>query len=148
VDLLDIVILALRLLFVALLYAFVVVVLRSAVSGLGRSADVTAYDAASAQHLPLLVVNGGDSALPAGQVVELGEGGTLGRSPQASAVLSDATVSSEHARVRRIGGAWVISDLGSTNGTHVNGRRVDGNVPLHPGDVLTLGNIRLEVLAR
>ena len=46
-------------------------------------------------------------------------GATLGRSRECEIVIDDANVSRQHAELRPRGGAWVISDLGSTNGTRV-----------------------------
>ena len=43
-------------------------------------------------------------------------------------------------------GAWVVLDLGSTNGTLVNHALVDGQAGLQTGDVLGLGNVRLKVV--
>jgi len=57
-------------------------------------------------------------------------------------------VSVEHARVRQTGRGWVITDLGSTNGTHINDSPINGETPLAAGDVLRLGNVRLKVVAR
>jgi pSer/pThr/pTyr-binding forkhead associated (FHA) protein len=57
-------------------------------------------------------------------------------------------VSAEHARVFRVGRAWVVTDLGSTNGTRVNETAVNGEMPLAATDVLTLGSVRLQVVTR
>src|SRR5947209_5030345 len=77
----------------------------------------------AAGRLRLRVVEGASSPLAPGEVVEVGDGAVLGRVARADLVLADPTVSSEHARVSRIGRAWVVTDLGSTNGTRVNGTR-------------------------
>jgi hypothetical protein len=66
-------------------------------------------------------------------------GVTLGRSRQCDVVLSDPNVSREHAEIRPRGGSWVLTDLGSTNGSSVNSRRVDGQEVLKPGDEIELG---------
>jgi hypothetical protein len=66
-------------------------------------------------------------------------GVTLGRSRQCDVVLSDPNVSRQHAEIRPRGGEWVLTDLGSTNGSLVNGRRIDGSEVIHPGDELELG---------
>ena len=68
-------------------------------------------------------------------------GGTIGRSRECDVVLDDVNVSRRHAEVRpgREAGAWTITDLGSTNGTRVNGRPVQGAHELRPGDRLELG---------
>ncbi len=64
---------------------------------------------------------------------------TLGRSASSDLNISDAMVSQRHAQVRREGNAAMLYDMGSTNGTLVNGRRVTDPCPLRPGDVITLG---------
>lgn len=73
----------------------------------------------------------------------------IGRAESADFRLDGTAVSRVHARVRRHGDAVEIQDLGSQNGTHVNGRRVDGPTTLAPGDRLQLGAVvlRLERLA-
>ncbi|WP_307795266.1 FHA domain-containing protein [Actinacidiphila acididurans] len=64
---------------------------------------------------------------------------SLGRDPQADVVLDDARVSWRHATVRRGERTWVLEDLGSTNGTYVQGHRVQ-QTELGPGAVVHLGN--------
>ncbi len=64
---------------------------------------------------------------------------TLGRHPENSIQLTDREVSKEHAVIERMGAAWVLRDLGSSNGTFVNGRRVR-ELRLQDGDLIALGN--------
>ncbi len=72
---------------------------------------------------------------------------TVGRAPGCSVLLDDPTVSSRHARLSPQGGRLVVDDLGSRNGTLVNGRRVKGPTELSLGDRLGVGpNVELEVL--
>lgn len=66
-------------------------------------------------------------------------GATLGRSRKCDIVVDDPNVSREHAEVRPRGGSWVLQDLGSTNGSSINGRRIDGAEVLKPGDRIELG---------
>jgi hypothetical protein len=66
----------------------------------------------------------------------------IGRSRDCDVTLDDPNVSRRHAELRLEGGAWVVADLGSTNGVKINGQRVD-NYPLNPGDEITLGLERL-----
>ena len=138
-DALDILILALRLLLVALLYIFLFVVLRMAYAGTRATAS---------QRLSLRVVEAGASNLQAGEILNLATGTTLGRGGRADLVLGDTAVSAEHARVDRAGRGWTVTDLGSTNGTRVNDTVVKGRASLSAGDVLALGTVRLEVVAR
>jgi Protein of unknown function (DUF3662)/FHA domain len=67
------------------------------------------------------------------------EGATLGRGRQCDVVINDPNVSRKHAEIRPRGGSWVVTDLGSTNGSQLNGRRIDGPEVLRPGDELELG---------
>jgi S1-C subfamily serine protease len=67
---------------------------------------------------------------------------TIGRHPGSDVPFdpeADLQVSVRHAAVFKQGGGFLIRDLGSTNGTFLNGRRVRGDLPLEPGDVLQLG---------
>ena len=66
-------------------------------------------------------------------------GATIGRGRQADVVLNDPNVSRQHAEIRPRGGSWVITDLGSTNGSQLNGRRIDGSEVLRTGDEIELG---------
>jgi FhaA, N-terminal domain/FHA domain len=66
-------------------------------------------------------------------------GATLGRSRQCDIVLPDPNVSREHAEIRPHGGSWVLIDLGSTNGSLLNGRRIEGAEVIRPGDQIELG---------
>ncbi|HWF53374.1 MAG TPA: DUF3662 and FHA domain-containing protein [Solirubrobacteraceae bacterium] len=66
-------------------------------------------------------------------------GVTLGRSRQCDVVLNDPNVSREHAEIRPRGGSWVVTDLGSTNGVSINGRRITRPEVVKPGDEIELG---------
>lgn len=69
---------------------------------------------------------------------------TVGRAPgNAAALEGDDFASAHHARVeRQRDGVW-LHDLGSTNGTWVNGERMDGRHKLHDGDVVRIGETEL-----
>lgn len=69
----------------------------------------------------------------------------IGRSPSATVVVSNRAVSSRHAVVRRRGNGFEVVDLGSTNGTLLNGSRLGANSPteLHPGDMLQVADVSL-----
>jgi len=72
---------------------------------------------------------------------------TIGRDPANDIVLEDTTVSRRHAQIERQDGDVVLTDLGSSNGTFVNGRRVQ-QAPLRPGDEVVIGGctFRLQVI--
>lgn len=66
---------------------------------------------------------------------------TVGRDPMADIVLSDPEVSRQHARFTRTEEGYELQDLGSTNGTFVDGKRLGGEaVTLQPGAVITMGS--------
>jgi hypothetical protein len=140
-DLFDLAILALRVALVVVLYVFLALVVRGAVRALRTSprAEVGGV-------LRLVVLESGATNLKTGQLVVLHDGATLGRSETAGLALADPAVSAEHAQLVRRHGAWVVLDLGSTNGTLVNHELVDGQAGLQSGDVLGLGNVRLKVV--
>lgn len=72
---------------------------------------------------------------------------TLGRAAQHDLCLTGKGVSSTHCRILREGDAYVIEDLGSTNGTYVNRQRVQGRLRIGPQDDVVLAVYRLRVLA-
>lgn len=85
----------------------------------------------------------GSLVLPTGDRVPLGEDTiTLGRLPESTIVLADPNVSRQHAEIRPQGATFVVVDLGSTNGTRVNGIRVAQH-ELVDGDEIMFGNTRM-----
>jgi pSer/pThr/pTyr-binding forkhead associated (FHA) protein len=66
---------------------------------------------------------------------------TIGRATDADVSLaSDTTVSRLHSAIERYPGGWVLRDLGSTNGTFLNGERLSGDRPLKSGDEIRVGS--------
>jgi pSer/pThr/pTyr-binding forkhead associated (FHA) protein len=71
---------------------------------------------------------------------------TIGRSPRCSVPLAaDGFVSQVHARLFRRGDEYWVEDLGSTNGTLMNGRKLAGAAPLRKGDLIQVGQTVLEL---
>ena len=88
----------------------------------------------------LLVVQGGSSKmfhLPATGII------VIGRSDEADLRIEDDTASRSHAKIITADGVARLFDLGSHNGTFVNGERVDGTRPLVSGDAITIGGVTL-----
>ena len=70
---------------------------------------------------------------------------TLGRSRECDCVLAEPSVSRRHAELRRDGARWLLSDLGSRNGTRVNGVRLLDEAEVSPGDRVSLGDARFRL---
>ncbi len=86
-----------------------------------------------------LVADGGKLDFPTGT------SRIVGRDPTADIVLDTPNVSRLHARLERTSEGLVVEDLGSTNGTWVNGGRIKGRVVVEPGDDLRFGPQRIEL---
>ncbi|HEY8481993.1 MAG TPA: DUF1707 and FHA domain-containing protein [Spirillospora sp.] len=71
----------------------------------------------------------------------------VGRAPGCQFILTDLTVSRFHAEIYHAGDDWMISDLGSMNGTRVNGWRLTGPARVRPGDEVGFGNSTFIVTA-
>ena len=69
----------------------------------------------------------------------------IGRAPECMLVLDDDYASNRHARVFQREGEWMVEDLGSTNGTLVSGRRIEGAVPFRPGAQVRIGRTEIEL---
>lgn len=79
----------------------------------------------------------------------LGDELLIGSAPPAQIVLNQPRISVRHATLaRRPGGTWVLTDLGSTQGTHLDGRRLPANFPtlLTPGAKIELAKVQLQLL--
>ncbi|MHB1390859.1 MAG: FHA domain-containing protein [Thermoleophilia bacterium] len=75
-----------------------------------------------------------------GKVFEIKGGVTIGRSPASQISLPDDYVSSTHARIFARKQFFFIEDLGSTNGTFIDGRRVEGEHQIKPGQEIVIGD--------
>lgn len=70
----------------------------------------------------------------------------LGRADANTIRLTDRNVSRNHAILKKNGQAWIVKDLQSYNGTYVNGVRVIGETPVQNGDIVQLGDYRIELI--
>jgi hypothetical protein len=131
-------VLGLRLVFVALLYGAVAAAFLALRRELRRTPAAAATGGPPPARLVLTEVAPTDGR-PGRSIPLYGEL-IIGRRPPADVLLRDDAVSGRHARVARQDGAWIVEDLGSTNGTFVNGQRLTGPVGLAPGDVLVTGS--------
>lgn len=132
-----------RWLFIGLIYAALLVVLAAV-----RQEMRTRVSAAVAQTGQLKVINGGsDPAVRPGALLPLSPETTLGADPGNDLVLADRFISGHHARLRWDGVRWWLQDLGSRNGTFVNGRRYPSHreQPVPAGATLLLGDMVFEL---
>lgn len=128
-----------RILFLLLLYAFLFMVARVLLRDLRQASRGPA-------ELGRLVVLGSPRAEPpVGTSFPLDALTTLGRDVNNSIVLDDPFASSEHAVLTFRGRAWYVEDLGSTNGSFVNGVPVERVAPLGFGDELQVGEVRFRL---
>jgi hypothetical protein len=151
---LDPVAVALKFGFLAVLYLFLLWVARSALRDLRRTNGAVAvpdYEEATGYHPAGAALAERPSAMPrlrvetatglrAGAAYDLSSGAVLGRSSDADIVLADHYSSSRHARLVPQGDVVVLEDLGSTNGTYLNGEPLTGPQPLHDGDKIRIGD--------
>jgi len=73
---------------------------------------------------------------------------TIGREAACDMTLADHTVSRWHASLEREAGGWVLADLGSTNGTRLNGWRVSSPSPVRAGDLVSFGAVTFVLTER
>jgi hypothetical protein len=130
---------ALRLGFLAALYVFLWLVAR----GLLRDLRVAARDPAGALGRLVVIASGG--APVAGTVFPLDAVTTIGRDLGSSVVVDDPFASASHAVLTFRGRGWYVEDLGSTNGTYVNGAAVAGTAALGFGDEIAIGEVRFRL---
>lgn len=138
--------LLLRIGLVALLYLVVLQVVGVARRDLRRIA-VAPAGAASGRPIVghLVVVDSGSTPLLPGSKLDLEAVTTLGRSPTNSVPLESTYISTEHTRVIYRDRSLWVEDLGSKNGTYVNGRRITGAVAVRPNDILQVGDVKFKI---
>jgi pSer/pThr/pTyr-binding forkhead associated (FHA) protein len=91
----------------------------------------------------VVIVRGGPDA---GREQLLPETLVVGRTPAADLVLTDPTVSRRHVELRMEGTTVVVEDLGSSNGTSVNGDAIEIATRLGAGDLIRIGSTEMEVV--
>jgi hypothetical protein len=139
--------------FLAILYLFLLWVVRSARRDLagGANTDLPMAGGAAAQpsrerggwdlrqgvHPRLEVVAAMN--FPPGHVFDIGESATMGRTPGSDVPIEDPFASSAHARIFPRGQFMYIEDMGSTNGTYLNGRQLRRPEQLKPADSIRIG---------
>lgn len=136
----------LKFLLLALVWLFFARVLRAVWAELSPPTGTQARAAASADSGAGARLRVVEPAEGRGRVFEVGDEATVGRAGGCRIALEDdKTVSQLHARLFRRDGRLYVEDLGSTNGTFLNAKKVAGAVVLHRGDRLQVGHTVLEV---
>ena len=146
---------ALKFGFLAVLYLFLLWVARSALKDLARGSDGTAaaepveppsprrrqssMPDLRAGVAPRLVVVAAMGHEP-GTTFDVGDGATMGRSDSAEVRVDDPFASSAHARIFAQGDYMYLEDMGSTNGTYLNGRQVKSTERLRMADLIRIGD--------
>ncbi|MGH2706780.1 MAG: FHA domain-containing protein [Actinomycetota bacterium] len=102
-------------------------------------APPAARSAKPPDHVALLAPDGGKP-----QIFSLDEELILGRAGKCHVVLSDAYASQVHARIFRRNGGYFVEDMGSTNGTYLNRKRVTSPTAVSRGDRIRIGKTELE----
>ncbi|MGI8478395.1 MAG: FHA domain-containing protein [Gaiellaceae bacterium] len=149
--------LILKIVFLVFLYGFILLVVRSATKDIGgapqESIILGAAEAAALREelgvhpRPTRFRVLGGPGLPAGEKIDIGAATVIGREDNVGIHLDgDEFASGQHARIEpRADGVWV-EDLGSTNGTFVNGARITAH-RLQAGDVVRIGQTELRLEA-
>ncbi len=132
----DIALLVGRLLFVALLYLFLFAIMKTGI-GLVRGQR-------KKERTWNISVERGPKELRGVSIVVRGPV-IVGRSPGADIVIAAGYVSARHARFSLMGQNLFVEDLGSTNGTQVNGQLISAPVALRSNDIVTIGDVTIRV---
>jgi pSer/pThr/pTyr-binding forkhead associated (FHA) protein len=140
---LRILILVAQLAFVGLLYLLLFAFGRSLLRDL-RSAD-RAREAARQGIGRLTVLESPEDEPPVGRSIGLGPISSIGRNVNSTIYIEDDFASATHAMLTFRGRSWFVEDQGSTNGTFINGHRIDRPVALSYGDELMIGRVRMRL---
>lgn len=142
-EVLRILLLVLQLGFVAILYLILLGFARSLMRDL-RSAE--AQQLASRTGIGrLAVLESPEDEPPAGTTIALGPINSIGRNVNNTIYVEDDFASANHAMLTFRGRSWFVEDQGSTNGTYINGHRIDRPVALSYGDEIMIGRVRMRL---
>jgi hypothetical protein len=127
------------------LYLFVAFALLVVMGDLRRAARKPRSAARYSALGYLVLVEAGPTGLDPKTVFPLEAVSPIGRSLRNTVSLDDEFLSAEHALLSWREGSWWLEDLGSTNGTFLNGVRVSRILPLASGDLIELGRVALRL---
>ena len=138
----NVVFIALRYLFIGLLYIFLILVVRSIYRDLKAPAAAPRTARRKKKEQPQLLVITADRNVGARYM--LVDDVRIGRADNCSVLIDDTYASQQHARIYQNNGGFFVEDLGSTNGTYVNGRKISYPLELRVGDRIKIGKTVFE----
>ena len=142
-EILRVLLLGLQLGFVALLYLVLMRFARSLLRDLRSAEEAQMSSRAGIGRLSVLESPADEP--PNGTTIALGPINSIGRNVNNTIFVEDDFVSANHAMLTFRGRSWFVEDQGSTNGTYVNGHRIDRPVALSFGDELSIGRVRMRL---
>jgi pSer/pThr/pTyr-binding forkhead associated (FHA) protein len=138
----NVVFITLRYVFLGLLFLFLILVVRAIYRDINAPQASTRSPRRRKKDMPHLLVIAADRNL--GAKYYLPEEVSIGRAGSCQIVIDDTYASQQHARVYGSNGGFMVEDLGSTNGTYVNGRKISYPLELRPGDRIKIGKTVFE----
>jgi hypothetical protein len=136
----------LRIAFIGLIYLFLFQVFRSTMRELHAAARQMSQGEGRASEVRLLVLNAAMSSLQQGEVLRLRPTTVMGRDAGNTVVVDDPHVSAKHAELLFERGQWWLRDLGSSNGTVLNGEPVRAVMGVRAGDVIQCAGVRFRLI--
>lgn len=128
----------LKYLFIVLIYIFIIDVLRTI------KRDLTRPESAKVSAPPYLRVISGAEKLPGiTETLVISDDTLIGRADECQIKIDDPFVSSEHARIYRKGKNFYIADMGSHNGTYINGKLIHKPELIEDGDEIMIQDVQL-----
>ena len=143
---LDWILLGFRILSTIILYSFLGVAFYIIWRDLKSAETRNAAQTEVSDHLRVMAT-AEEKSMPVGQALTLRPITLLGRDPENTIALNDASASARHARLSRENGVWWLEDLDSKNGTLLNDLPLSKSTPLSNGDVIGIGNTRFKLEA-
>jgi len=137
----NVVFIALRYAFVGFLYVFLVLVVRAIYRDI-RQPEAAPKQRRKKREQPQLIVITADRNVGARYM--LSEDLNIGRAANSNVIIDDTYASQQHARIFEHNGTYCVEDLGSTNGTYVNGRKISYPLELRVGDRIKIGKTVFE----
>ncbi len=134
---------------IALLYLFLLQIARATLRELSLLARLEADSReprGAFSDAYLEIVDPANTSYAPGSTFPLSPLTVLGRHPRCDIPVDDASVSAEHAEITASGAEWWVRDLGSTNGTFVNGYEVTFPTQVKTGDILQCGRVKFRVM--